>query len=284
MTWSDTRGQAWEPRNFDGREYGRVTLLEALTRSLNLATVNLALALELPRVRDYLQHLGVTGKIPAYPSIVLGAVEMSPLEMAGLYTTLANDGYQPPLRAISDVTTRTQTKLKRYALELRAAMEPETAALVRHALRRVVEQGTARRVRDYLPAATAVAGKTGTSNDHRDSWFAGFGGNRLAVVWVGRDDNGVTGLTGSTGALRVWGEIMRGSELEGLSERLPDGLRWVRMDLERGVAIPETCVNGERIPVHRRTIVQHAAHCTPALTPLPGAGGVFDRLREFFGQ
>lgn len=284
VTWTDRTGKAWQPRNFDGQEYGQVSLLEALTRSLNLATVNLALALDLTRIRDYLGRLGFEGKLPAYPSLVLGAVEMTPLQLTELYTTLANDGYQVPLRAIGAVTNHEHQKLKRYGLELRSAMEPETAALVRFALTRVVSQGTARAVRQSLPAVQPLAGKTGTSNDNRDSWFAGFGNNRLGVVWVGRDDNSATGLTGSSGALPVWSAIMQATALEPIGERLPDGLAWEWVDLRRGIAVPAQCPNAERIPVHRRSTLDRATQCVESLAPPRATDGIMERMRGFFGQ
>jgi len=284
VTWTDRTGKTWQPRNFDGEEHGQVSLLDALTRSLNLATVNLALALDLVRIRDYLGRLGFEDSLPAYPSLVLGAVEMTPLELTGLYTTLANDGYQVPLRAISAVTNHEHQKLKRYGLELRSAMDSETAALVRFAMTRVVSHGTARAVRQTLPAVQPLAGKTGTSNDNRDSWFVGFGGNRLGVVWVGRDDNSVTGLTGSSGALPVWSAVMQGTALEPLGDSLPDALTWEWVDLRRGIAVPAGCANAERIPVHRRSYLDRAAQCSESLAPPPVPDGIIDRMRGFFGR
>ncbi|MEX2479363.1 MAG: penicillin-binding transpeptidase domain-containing protein, partial [Gammaproteobacteria bacterium] len=281
ITYTDDEGNVWEPSNFDEREHGQVSLLEALTRSYNLATVNLALDLKLERIRDYLQSLGFREGLPAYPSLVLGAVEMTPMELTALFSALANDGYQVPLRAISNVTSRDGRKLKRYGLQLRSVMDPETAALIRFALSRVVSQGTARAVSLALPEVQPLAGKTGTSNDNRDSWFAGFGANRLGVVWVGRDDNGMTGLTGSSGALPVWNAVIKGAGIAPLAQRLPEGLSWEWVDLGQGVGVPARCPNGERIPVHRRTFLQHVEHCE-ALPPPAGRGGVIDRLKEFF--
>ncbi|MCP5202073.1 MAG: penicillin-binding protein 1B [Gammaproteobacteria bacterium] len=284
VTWTAPNGDTWQPKNFDGREHGRLPLLEALTRSLNLATVNLGLELGLPAVRDFLRKVGFGDDLPAYPSILLGAIDMSPLLLAEAYTALANDGFKVPLRAISDVTDHAQHKLKRYGLQIEHVMEPATAALVRFAMTRVVAEGTARGLLAALPDAQPLAGKTGTSNDNRDSWFAGFGANRLAVAWVGRDDNSVTGLTGSSGALRVWVAAMREAGVSALDLQLPAGLEWRRVDLARGVALPEECANGERVPVHRDTALPSSATCTetpPAQDQVPG---MLERLRGFFGR
>ncbi|MGE0485733.1 MAG: penicillin-binding protein 1B [Gammaproteobacteria bacterium] len=284
VLWQAPNGDHWQPKNFDGREHGRLPLIEALGRSLNLATVNLGLELGLPAVRDFLRTVGFGDDLPAYPSILLGAVEMSPLALAETYTSVANDGFRVPLRAISDVTDHGQHKLRRYGLKIEHVMEPATAALVRFGMTRVVAEGTARGVLSALPGAQPLAGKTGTSNDNRDSWFAGFGTNRLAVAWVGRDDNSATGLTGSSGAMRVWIAAMREADVTALDMELPTGLEWRRVDLARGVALPEQCATGERIPVHRDSVLSSSATCSEPGPAESAAPGLFERLRGVFSR
>ena len=285
VSWTDPNGGIWKPANFDGREHGQLSMLEALTRSLNLATVNLGLELGVNETRDYLRKLGLQHSPPAYPSIFLGAIELSPFELTELYTTLANDGFQVPLRAIFDVTGQNHKKLTRYGLKIRRVMEPATAALVRHAMTRVVMRGTARGLLRAFPDKQPLAGKTGTSDDNRDSWFAGFGANRLAVVWMGRDDNTVTGLTGASGALRLWTSAMQQAGLEALPNTLPAELAWQHVDLRRGVIVPDHCNNAERVPVHRRSSLRTMLTCTADTYAPPERtkrAGFIDRLRGFF--
>lgn len=285
VTWTGPDGKRWQPQNFDKKEHGNVSLLYALTHSFNMATVNLGLQLGLSRVTTYLQHLGVPGKLAQYPSVLLGAVEASPLELAEVYTVFANDGLRVPARVINAVTDQNQRKLKRYGLALQPVMEPATAALMRYALTRVVAEGTATALAAQLPGVTPLAGKTGTSNDSRDSWFAGFGGNLLGVAWVGRDDNKPTGLTGSTGAMRVWAAAMKGAAIMPLELKLPAEVEWQNVDLRSASVLPAECPTGVAMPIHRDSPVLHADDCSPdAASPTPAApsarGSVFDRLEE----
>ena len=285
VTWTGPDGKRWQPQNFDKKEHGTVSLLSALTQSYNMATVNLGLQLGLSRVTSYLQHLGVPGKLPQYPSMLLGAIELSPLELAEVYTVFANDGFRVPARVINAVTDQNQRKLKRYGLALQPVMEPATAALMRYALTRVVAAGTAASLAAQLPGVTPLAGKTGTSNDSRDSWFAGFGGNLLGVAWVGRDDNKPTGLTGSSGAMRVWAAAMKGAAITPLELHLPAEVAWQNVDLHSGSVLPGECLSGTAMPIHRDSPVGRAADCSPqTLSPAPATtpsrGSVFDRLEE----
>ena len=286
VTWTGPDGKRWQPQNFDNKQHGTVSLLYALSHSFNMATVNLGLQLGLSRVTTYLRHLGVPGKLPNYPSILLGAIELSPLELAEVYTVFANDGFRVPARVINAVTDQNQRKLKRYGLALQPVMEPATAALMRYALTRVVAEGTATGLAAALPGITPLAGKTGTSNDARDSWFAGFGGNLLGVAWVGRDDNKPTGLTGASGAMRVWAAAMKGAAITPLELQLPAAVQWQNIDVRSSTILPAECPTGVAMPVHRDSVVNHASDCAPSVvTPAieattPPRASVFDRLEE----
>jgi penicillin-binding protein 1B len=222
-------GQRWQPRNYDRELHGIVALHDALARSLNLATVHLGLAVGLDTVIDQLQALGIAREVPAYPSLLLGALSLSPLEVAQLYQGLASGGFHSPLRAIREVLDAEQTPLQRYPLTVRKAADPSAVFLLTRNLVEVVERGTGAGLTRYLPNDLKVAGKTGTTNDLRDSWFAGYAADRVAVVWVGRDDNAPTGLTGATGALPVWGELMASTGSAPLRLNPPAGVayRWI---------------------------------------------------------
>jgi penicillin-binding protein 1B len=222
-------GQRWQPQNYDRQVHGKVALHDALARSLNLATVHLGLSVGLDAVVDQLKALGVKRDVPAYPSILLGAVSLSPLEVAQVYQTLASGGFRAPLKAIREVLDAEQRPLRRYPLTVTQAAEAAAVFLLTRNLAEVTERGTAAALRWLLPRGLEVAGKTGTTNDLRDSWFAGFSADRVAVVWVGRDDNGSTGLTGSSGALPVWAELMGSIDSAPLDMRAPPGVayHWV---------------------------------------------------------
>jgi penicillin-binding protein 1B len=197
-------GSIWAPQNFTHETYGEVPMARALAESMNLATVRLGLDVGLPRVADTLQHLGLEKRPILNPSLLLGAVEMTPLEVVEVYTALANGGFQARLRAVRAVLDEHGQPLKSFKVQVEAAAPPSAVYQLDRMLTLVTTRGTGRGASARLPPGMVVAGKTGTSSDTRDSWFAGFTGSYLAVVWVGYDDNRVTGLTGAAGALPIW--------------------------------------------------------------------------------
>jgi penicillin-binding protein 1B len=218
------RGEPWEPKNYDGTTHGQVALMQALAHSYNLATVRLGMDMGLENVRDQLLRMGVERSVKPFPSLLLGAVEFSPLEVAGVYQTLAGGGFRQPLRAIRDVTDATGRPLERYGIDVKEAADTRANYLTVRAMQEVMRSGTGRSAR--IPGSLGAAGKTGTTDDLRDSWFAGFAGDRLAVVWVGRDDNRSARLTGASGALRVWTRLFQAIPVRPLSLEPPEGILW----------------------------------------------------------
>lgn len=239
-------GTYWTPDNYDGVAHGIVPLHKALEQSYNLATVRLGLDLGMQRIRKTLKQLGVKENIPDYPSVYLGAVELSPMDIAQLYQTLASNGFQVPLRAIREVLDKNGKPLQRYHLDIQQAVDNKAVFITNFLLTEVVAQGTARSLSARLPTLMPLAGKTGTTNDLRDSWFAGFGDDILGVVWVGRDDNKPTGLTGATGALQVWIDIMQALRPQPLSLSTPDGVKWVHV--YGGNAVADDCPGSTAFP------------------------------------
>ncbi len=235
-------GQFWQPQNYSGEMHGRVTLLEALARSYNLATVNLGLAIGLDRVIKRLHSLGIKQNIKPYPSLLLGTLELSALEVTQLYQVLASGGFRSRLQVIREVLTKHGKPLQKSDIRVRQVVQPRFAAMLNAMLRVVVKSGTARLLQQRFDARLALAGKTGTTNDLRDSWYAGFGANYLGVVWIGKDDNSSTGLTGATGALRVWGDIMLHVALEAVPMPKLPGLKWIRVKSFEG-----ECAGGNEI-------------------------------------
>ena len=238
----------WSPANYDREYHGSVPLYRALARSYNVATVRLGMELGLGTVFDTLRRMGIPREFPEYPSALLGAIPLSVLEMAQVYQTLAAGGFFSPGRAIDAVFRPDGEKLERYPLTVRQSFEPAAVFLVNKALQAVVVEGTARSLNRLLPGGLGLAGKTGTTDDLRDSWFAGFSGNRLSVVWVGRDDNASCGLTGATGALRVWADIMGGIGSAPLRLAEPGEIRWATVDPETGLGTDGSCPGAVSIP------------------------------------
>ena len=223
-------GKQWTPENYDRLEHGEVPLYKALAHSYNLATARLGLAVGLPRIVDTLHALGIEREIDAYPSLLLGAASFTPLEVTQMYHTLANGGFRAPLRAINAVLTTDGIPLQRFPLSIEKAVDAAAVYAVNTMLQAAVREGTGRSLYSMVPASLAVAGKTGTSNDLRDSWFAGFTHDRLAVVWMGMDDNRPSRLTGADGALRVWGDLMSAVSAQPGTWTVPDNAELVWID------------------------------------------------------
>ena len=221
---------SWQPQNYDKREHGRVALYAALAQSYNLATVRLGLDVGLENVIATIKRLGHSKTLEPYPSLLLGAIAMSPAEVTQIYQTIATGGFFMPLRSIRSVMAADNSLLSRYELEVEQRFSPQSIFLLTHALKRVLTEGTGRNA--SISNGSTYAGKTGTSDDLRDSWFAGFSEDSLAVVWLGRDDNKMTDLTGATGALGVWAQIMADIDTSSLEQVQPADISWLRIDTE----------------------------------------------------
>lgn len=195
----------WSPQNFDKTEHGQVPLIRALADSLNLATVNLGLQLGVDRVAKRLAALSGKPTSNPYPSLLLGAEPRTPLEVSELYATFASGGFATKPKAVIGVLNEQGQELSHHQFQLEQRLTPTTAAQLTRAMQAVMQQGTGKSSRH---AGTQSAGKTGTSDDYRDSWFAGYDAAHLTVVWIGRDDNTPAALTGAGGALKVWDQIM----------------------------------------------------------------------------
>ncbi|MCL4130705.1 UNVERIFIED_CONTAM: hypothetical protein GTU68_045326 [Idotea baltica] len=216
ITVSQVGSADWQPQNYDGAEHGQVMLIDALTHSYNLATVQLGMELGVDNVIGTINRLGHERNIPELPSMLLGAVPMTVMDVGQLYLSLASGGFKAPIKGIRSVLSNQNEPLTRYSLNIEQVVEPEFAYLINYALQDVIRNGTGRSVLSQFQYDYGLAGKTGTTDDYRDSWFAGFSGNYLTVVWVGRDDNQSTGLSGASGAAKVWARAMRELPLQRL--------------------------------------------------------------------
>jgi penicillin-binding protein 1B len=262
-------GTRWRPENDDRQTHGDVLLIDALVHSWNLATVHLGLRIGVDRVRAFLASFGLGRAIQPNPSLLLGAVDLSPYDVATLYQYLAADGHALPLTALRGVLDAKGRPLTRYSVKAGAGDYVQAARLVTYAMQEVAITGTAHAITEAGLGSLHAAGKTGTSDTQRDSWFAGFTGSTLAVAWVGRDDNKPTGLMGATGALRVWIELMKRVPTAALV--VPDdGLERVFVDGRSGKRTDSACAGARELPFVRGYAPEEVEHC-----PL-------DELRNWF--
>jgi penicillin-binding protein 1B len=241
-------GTKWAPQNYDKTTHGPVPLFMALAQSYNLATVHLGLDVGVNNVREIFRAAGMLDEPPALPSLFLGSLELAPLEVAQLYNTLAASGYRAPLLAIREVMTREGKPLARYQLRVRQALPEVPVFLLNWGLEQVMLNGTGASVYAYVPPDLRLAGKTGTTDELRDSWFAGYGEDRNIVIWVGRDDNQPAGLTGASGALQIWAPLVRDLGVKGFNPEVPAGIESVLTDAENGLRADEACGSAVAIP------------------------------------
>jgi penicillin-binding protein 1B len=207
FTWS-YEGQEWEPANYKGEYFGTVSLRTALERSLNSATARVAKDTGIANVREIAYRLGIESPLPALPSLALGAVEVSPLEVASAFSTLANSGVRTQSLSVKQVTDPAGRVLEKRDIRVKKVLSPEMAFVMNHLLKGVLDRGTARSAR-IQGFDRPAAGKTGTTNDSKDAWFVGYTPDLIAVVWVGFDNQSKLGLSGAQAALPIWTEFMK---------------------------------------------------------------------------
>jgi len=228
-------GRLWKPMNYDKKFHGELPLYQALVHSYNTSTVRLGMDLGLETVFATMGQLGFEPAAALVPAMLLGSFEMTPIQVAQVYHTLASGGFYTPARVIAAVYTPDGETLQHYPLRIEQHLDPGAVFLVDKTLQAVVREGTGRSLSRWLSRDLGIAGKTGTTNDLRDTWFAGFSGNRLAVVWVGRDDNTSTGLTGASGAMQVFGRMMAQVPNTPLVLTPPENIEWAVINPQTGL-------------------------------------------------
>jgi penicillin-binding protein 1B len=271
-------GELWSPQNYDKTEHGQVPLHTALAHSYNLATVRLGMNLKVSNVKRTLEELGVSRPIKPYPSLLLGAISLSPIEVTQMYQTLAGEGFFTLLRSIQSVTSNDNQALQRYPLSVRQVASPSATYLVNTVMQEVMREGTGRSAYKQIPYHFQLAGKTGTTDELRDSWFAGFSGDYLAVVWLGRDDNKPAKLTGASGALQVWTNVMKTISQEPVQLTKPDEIEHVWVD-SNGLRANEFCANAVQYPFIKGSEPTAYSPCVgPMGRTLEKAGRWFENL------
>ncbi len=261
LLWREPGIDDWVPSNYDNEFHGNVPLRLALANSFNVATARLGLSLGVADVMQKVQRLGVQRELRPYAASLLGANALSPIEVTRLYQTLADSGFRTPLRAIREIVTAEGKPLQRFPLTIEQVASAGPVYLLTTALQGVVREGTAQALQGYLPPGLGVAGKTGTTDGLRDSWFAGFSGNRVGVVWIGRDDNQSTGLTGASGALSVWGEMMGSLDLEPLVPPRPENVELVWIDPATQLRADGNCPGAVELPFIKGSAPTAVAPC-----------------------
>jgi len=261
-------GKTWSPQNYDKTYRGPVPAVRALAESLNTPTVRLGMDVGPKRVAALMKRLGLEAAPRPLPSMLLGSVALAPIEVAQVYNSLANGGFRSPLKAVRAVLDADGKPLERYQLQISRAADPVSVQALNATMTQVVDRGTGRGARAWLPRDLAVAGKTGTSDDLRDSWFAGFTNDHVTVVWVGADDNSPTGLTGASGALPVWARLVADYGDAGYEPTPAEGLTEVPIDFATGMMAEAGCGDPVMLPLPVGTVVP----------PNPLCGSGFDSL------
>ncbi|WP_172561642.1 penicillin-binding protein 1B [Vibrio furnissii] len=244
-----SEGTVWSPRNFDRQFRGEVPLYIALAKSLNVPTVQLGMQLGIENVSKTLEKLGVNrNEIRPVPSMFLGAFSLTPYQVAQMFQTVTNSGKKAPLSALRSVLDLQGNVLYQSIPKVSQAVDQQAAWLTTYAMKRGVMEGTGRYLNNQF-AWAALAGKTGTSNDSRDSWFVGVDGREVTTIWLGRDDNQPTKLTGASGALRVYADYLRYRIPEKLALPWPQGITTVGFSPSRDGGLELDCNNDFKLPV-----------------------------------
>jgi len=252
-------GEVWRPENFNKEFSGSMPLFRALAQSKNVPTVSLGLEVGVDNVMQVATNMGLDETPPAFPAMMLGSLSLAPIEVAQMYNSLANLGYRTPLRTVRAVLDETGQPLKRYKLKVKEVVKNESVIKLNSILNLVTREGTGKSLQRRIPNLV-LAGKTGTSDDYRDAWFAGFSGDINTVVWVGNDNNSSTGLTGSNGALPIWSGVMKNIAKQDYQHALPDTLKLTNFDFETGYQ-KKGCPDGIFLPAEE-AITQQEAYIT----------------------
>jgi len=197
--------------------------------------------------------------------LLLGAIELSPMQVQQIYQTIAAGGTYTPLNAIRSVMNSYGMALKRYPLQVKQVVSEESVYLLTHAMNKITKEGTAQYLKYALPAWKNAAGKTGTTNKNVDSWFAGFTGQHVVSVWVGRDDNKPTGFTGSAGALRVWGDLFKKIPTRPFKPKRPSQIKFFKVDKSSGLLYNPECGEVEILPFLIGTEPNEVYQCEPEI-------------------
>jgi len=279
-------GEIWEPNNFDKKFHGKVPLHVALWQSYNIASARLGMELGYDSVQEIFNKLGIDKSIERYPSLFIGSFEMSPFDAIQSYQTIAADGFYSPLRSIRDIKDLKGDVDLSYPYKIEQRIRPEPVHLLKFAMKQTFISGTARGYPRKTIESWQAGGKTGTSDDQRDSWFVGFAGDLLVLVWLGFDDNRPTPLTGRSGALEVWKNFINEIQPSSVEENEMPRVKYVWTDKKDGLASGENCKNSLLVPfiigTEPNTIPSVRNKC--ASKPKRNKSDVMQKLKKVFEE
>ena len=254
-------GNDWSPKNYDHEEHGTVSFHSALAHSYNLATVRIGMDIGVARVAKTLRSMGITRPVELFPSFLLGAAQLTPMEVTQIYQTLAGDGFSTPLKGIRAVVAADGVRLQSYPFTVRQVLDPSVTYIINTILQEVMHEGTGHTAYLSFPENYGLVGKTGTTNDSKDSWFAGYTGDYLSVVWIGRDDNKPAGLTGASGALQVWISLMKQISTQPVNLIPPDNIKMAWIDPANGLLANENCGGAKAYPFIAGSAPEESSPC-----------------------
>ena len=252
--------KVWQPQNFDRKYHGRMSLYQAFVRSYNLPFVHLGVDGGLESLAQNLKQINLLKRDVIYPSLLLGTSEMSAFEVTQMFQVIANRGYFSPLTTIRQVSDRSHRTLDRIPIDSYKLFDQSSMLQVQRAMIGVGEEGTASYLSRRFGGQT-LAGKTGSTNDARDSWFVGFTERDLTVVWLGKDDNSPINLTGSSGALLVWADIMQRQGFNAFKLDRDDSLEWQYINRFNGGLTNSGCTDSVLLPFPRHLVPDKRSAC-----------------------
>lgn len=257
-------GEVWSPANYDHTSHGKVPLMTALANSYNQAAVHVGMDVGVPRVLEQLQRMGIRDNLPNYPATLLGAVSLSPLQMLNVYQVLATGGFKNSIHSIRTVVDSQARVIQGNTPQNEQVNSPAAGYMTNYAMQGIVKQGTAKAAQS-LGANLNLAGKTGTTNDYRDAWFAGYSGNFVSVVWIGRDDNQPINLSGGDGALPVWMNFMGRLPLTPVNFNAPSDMEWAWLENGTGLTTNQDCPNALYLPIATQHMPKESSQCAATI-------------------
>lgn len=261
-------GKLWQPHNDDKRYRGPIPTYVAMARSLNVPTVKIGMRVGLNNVRDTLMRVGIgKSRIPFYPSMLLGTVELTPFEVNQIYTSLATEGTYKDLTTLRTVVKDGKVVYERSETRTEPTLDPKDTYLTMYTMTEATRIGTGRRIGTMFPDVN-VATKTGTTNDSRDTWSIGIDSDSVVATWVGFDDNKPTGLFGSSGAMRVYGRFLKERGINSLELRKPEGVKFVRFNQSGNIVSDSCSMPGITILPARTDKIRYVdENCTISVSP-----------------
>ncbi|PWI34586.1 penicillin-binding protein 1B [Vibrio albus] len=264
ITLKGSKGSVWSPKNYDRRYRGDVPLYLALAKSLNVPTVKLGMKLGIPQVTNTLEALGIKrDEIRMVPSMFLGTFSLTPYQVSQMFQTVTNSGKRAPLSALRMVKDMDGNVLYQSMPKMTPTVDEQAAWLTTYAMKRVVVEGSGRYLQSRFGWA-ALAGKTGTTSDSRDSWFVGVDGREVVTTWLGKDNNQPIHLTGASGALRVYAKYLEFRTPQRLSLPWPQGIKTLGFEKQSNGALKLDCDSEFRLPVwDKNGTMQKACESSP---------------------